>query len=109
MIDPNDSFGQTMVQNLKERGCDLLGLDGCPDINSQVQRMKDSFQTEEVECFSMDHVYQNKLDQQEKARIEKLELFDEFEEWTLLQSHYCLCFAKRVATAAAEQAKSVHL
>ena len=80
----------------------MLGLDGCPDINSQIQRMRDCFQTEEVECLSMDQVYQKKLDQNEKARIEKLELFDEFEEWILLQSHYCLCFAKRVGEGLSE-------
>ena len=44
----------------------------------------------------MTTIYRDKLNEQgEKTRIEKLELFDEFEEWDLLQSHYCICLAAR--------------
>ena len=32
MITPHDSFGQTMIHNLMERGCDLLGIEGCPSL-----------------------------------------------------------------------------
>ena len=39
MIHPNDPFGQTMLNNLRDRGCDLLGIEGCPDVNSQINRM----------------------------------------------------------------------
>ena len=36
-------------------------------------------------------IYANKLnDAGEKTRIERLEMFDEFEEWQLLQGHYCV-------------------
>lgn len=38
----------------------------------------------EVEAFDMNEVYYKKLDAKERARIEKLEIFDEFEEWELL-------------------------
>lgn len=44
----------------------------------------------------MSEIYAKKLEQTEKKRIEKLEIFDEFEEWELLQKHYCLCLGKRV-------------
>ena len=38
-----------------------------------------------TECLPMTTIYRDKLnDQGEKSRIEKLELFDEFEEWDLL-------------------------
>ena len=43
----------------------------------------------------MDKVYTFHLDAAERIRIEKLEMFDEFEEWQLLQNHYCLTLAKR--------------
>lgn len=36
-------------------------------------------------------VYSTRLNADEKGRIEKLEWFDEFEEWELLQGHYCFC------------------
>lgn len=32
MIEPFDSFGQTMINNLRDRGCDLLGIEGCPTV-----------------------------------------------------------------------------
>lgn len=50
----------------------------------------------EAECFNMNEVYYKKLDQNERNRIEKLEIFDEFEEWDLLQNHYCLCLGKKI-------------
>lgn len=98
MILPNDPFGQTMLNNLRDRGCDLLGIEGCPDANSQINRMNHCLNREgrtvQAECLAMDVIYREKLDPNEKARIEALEIFDEFEEWVLLQSHYCICFAK---------------
>ena len=50
-----------------------------------------------AECYNMSDVYTKKLDHKERLRIEKLEIFDEFEEWELLQKHYCLCLGKRIA------------
>ena len=42
----------------------------------------------------MSDIYQSKLNGEgEKTRVEKLEMFDEFEEWALLQGHYCLTLA----------------
>lgn len=86
MITPHDSFGQTMIHNLMDRGCDLLGIEGCPSIASQIDRMNTCLSGKQlkVECLEMDKVYSQKLDAAEKARIEKLEIFDEFEEWILL-------------------------
>jgi tRNA wybutosine-synthesizing protein 4 len=41
-------------------------------------------------------VYNEKLnDTQERSRVEKLEMFDEWEEWTMLQEHYCLTLGCR--------------
>ena len=49
-----------------------------------------------VECIGMNTLYRDKLNGEgEKTRIEKIELFDEFEEWDLLQNHYCICLATR--------------
>ena len=44
---------------------------------------QENFKTE-AECHTMCTVYSEKLDKNEKARIEKLEIFDEFEEWNML-------------------------
>jgi tRNA wybutosine-synthesizing protein 4 len=56
---------------------------------------------EDVECeaesVSMATVYNERLNgENERTRIEKLEMFDEFEEWTMLQNHYCLSLGKRL-------------
>jgi O-methyltransferase involved in polyketide biosynthesis len=39
MINPNDKFGEMMVGNLENRGCQLLGIHECPSIERQKQRM----------------------------------------------------------------------
>lgn len=57
--------------------------------------MNTNWGTNHVECETMEKVYREKLETEERKRIERLEMFDEFEEWVLLQSHYCLCFSKR--------------
>lgn len=50
----------------------------------------------QVECLTMDKVYSERLNaDNERTRIEKLEMFDEWEEWNLLQGHYCLTLATR--------------
>lgn len=97
MINPSDKFGQMMIENLEQRGCNLLGYKECPTIESQIERMKQNFgENSQAECIPMNEVYKHKLNNDgEKTRIEKLEIFDEFEEWELLQSHYCLCLSKR--------------
>ena len=46
-------------------------------------------------AVNMTQVYNKHLDATEKARIERLEMFDEFEEWVLLQDHYCIAYGSR--------------
>lgn len=94
MIKPNDAFGTTMLDNLESRGCQLLGLKDCPDEEAQVTRMLDAG-FKKAHCENMLRIHNGKLDETEKARIEKIELFDEFEEWDLIQSHYCICVGSR--------------
>jgi len=94
MINPNDPFGTTMVENLEARGCQLLGLKDVPDESAQVARMVDNgFQN--GYCENMLRIHNSKLDETERSRIERIEMFDEFEEWDLLQSHYCICVGSK--------------
>uniref|UniRef100_A0A7S3CU96 Uncharacterized protein n=1 Tax=Strombidium rassoulzadegani TaxID=1082188 RepID=A0A7S3CU96_9SPIT len=102
MIEPEDMFGRRMVDNLRDRGCELLGIFDCPSLQSQHDRMQKSLeeakkedQSVHVEAITMEQLYREKLNPQEKVRIERIEMFDEFEEWTLLQAHYCLVFGKK--------------
>lgn len=76
-----------MINNLRERGCDLYGIEGCPTQESQIERMQKCWAGDKqvkAECETMDKVYSNKLDTQLRLKVETLELFDEFEEWNLL-------------------------
>ena len=50
-----------------------------------------------AESLPMITIYDEKVNlEQERTRIEKLEMFDEFEEWNMLQSHYCLSLGQRL-------------
>lgn len=84
-----------MIENLESRGCQLLGFLDYPTLESQIKRMLDVFAIPEdqsspqkkvkAECLPMNRLYSERLNTEgEKTRIEKIELFDEFEEWELL-------------------------
>jgi hypothetical protein len=91
-IRPHDAFGQMMMRNLEERGYKLRGLNAFPDLNSQIARYTDlGYQA----CTSIDmnDVYYRLLPRAEVARIERLEIFDELEEWHLMSAHYSITVA----------------
>lgn len=44
-------------------------------------------------AWDMLRIYTNFIDAKERRRIERLELFDEFEEWHMMQEHYCVAYA----------------
>ena len=43
--------------------------------------------------LDMNQVYYQYLDSKDVSRIQRLELFDELEEWHLIQGHYCIAVA----------------
>ena len=66
MINPNDPFGSTMVENLEARGCQLLGLKDVQDEEAQVSRMTSSgFKS--AHCDNMLRVHNSKLDDSERV------------------------------------------
>jgi len=86
-VNPNDAFGQQMMVNLTHRGCPLLGI--VPSLEAHVQRLRGAG-WERAETRSMAALYQGAIDPGDRRRIELLEIFDEFEEWNLIQAHYCV-------------------
>lgn len=97
-IRPDDAFGRMMLENLARRGCRLETLLRYPSLEAQRQRYLDAGWTD-VRAQTMLDVYRNALVADDRRRIERLEIFDEMEEWRLFQTHYMLAFAQRGTVA----------
>ncbi|POM72833.1 Leucine carboxyl methyltransferase [Phytophthora palmivora] len=93
---PDDAFGKVMMSNIKARGCDLLSIYDFPTIEAQIARFTEHHY-EVAQCWDMNKIYYHYLDPIERVKRERLEIFDELEEFHLLQAHYCIVVASKQA------------
>ncbi|RKP02532.1 hypothetical protein CXG81DRAFT_10697 [Caulochytrium protostelioides] len=92
-IRPHDAFGQQMLANLQQRHLALPGLLGCDDLAAQQARFAERGWAT-VEALDMRQAWERLVPAEEKARVAKLEIFDEVEEWHLLMEHYAIVHAE---------------
>ncbi|CAH3145646.1 unnamed protein product, partial [Porites lobata] len=90
---PNDPFGIKMMNHFKYSvGAPLHATEAFPTQQSQIQRfLNEGWPV--VECPTLNYIYYDTLPAEEKARVEEVEPFDEFEEWHLVCSHYIILVA----------------
>lgn len=89
---PHDAFGKTMLGHFRTRGCPLLSIDTFPDLDAQRKRFSD-LGWSKCQVLDMNDVYYKCIDKGRLKEAEKLEIFDEFEEWHMMQGHYCVALA----------------
>ena len=95
LIGATDSFGKEMVLNLHDRGIKLFGYEDTPDAKAQRKRFEE-IGLVQCEVISMLDYYHTQISPLEKNRTKHLELFDEFEEFNLLQSHACFGYGAKL-------------
>ncbi|CAM8990866.1 unnamed protein product [Rhodiola kirilowii] len=74
------------------RGCGLLSLYATPTLHAKERLFLDQG-WERALAWDMLKIYSQFINPRERMRIERLELFDEFEEWHMMQEHYCVAYA----------------
>jgi tRNA wybutosine-synthesizing protein 4 len=88
-IIPGDVFGTVMKNALRIRGSPLLGIDMYPSTKAQRDRYL-QLGYEFCQVVDMNDYWHNMLAQEEKERIERIEPFDEEEEFEIKCNHYFL-------------------
>ena len=92
MIGPHDPFGRTMVSNLRERGCPLLGIEAIPNEGAQEARCL-RVGWHRASAMTALAFFDGVVSSEERTRICRIAMLDELEEWRLLLSHYCITLA----------------
>jgi len=91
-IKPFDAFGEVMLRNLQARGVPLTSIKKYPDLPSQKNRFLKLGYTH-VDAKDMNDMMRCLLGPDESKRVNRIEMLDEYEEWTLIQGHYCVVVA----------------
>ncbi|XP_001951404.1 leucine carboxyl methyltransferase 1 [Acyrthosiphon pisum] len=97
-VNMNDNFGRIMLDNLRNRGCQLAGVDACLSPQTQMDRFV-RVGWDSARSWNMINVYEY-LPEEDRYRIERLEMLDELELLQQLLQHYCITIAWKGITMA---------
>lgn len=89
-----DRFGEIMIENLKQRSCELLDLESCRSLDTQQSRFTTNG-WESAEAWDMYHIYRMLIPHEEIERVERIEFLDEANLLEQLLTHYCIVVAKK--------------
>lgn len=120
----NDNFGHIMLDNLRNRGCQLAGVDACLSSQTQMDRSDDQIFLkitsiviiiitytylyvnrfvrvgwDSARSWNMINIYEY-LPEEDRYRMERLEMLDELELLRQLLQHYCITIAWKGGTMA---------
>ncbi|CAK6967690.1 tRNA wybutosine-synthesizing protein 4 isoform X1 [Scomber scombrus] len=93
-IHPHDPFGRIMQDHFLKLNSTLHALQQYPDTAAQTHRFLDKG-WEQCVCLDMNDFYLKLVPEEERHRVERLEPFDEYEEWHQKCSHYFILTASR--------------
>jgi hypothetical protein len=98
-IRPHDAFGRMMAKNLAERGIGLKSYEAYPTLEAQTARFL-SMGFEACSAVDMNAATAALVSAERLRAVSRVEMFDEFEEWTMMEGHYCLVTAVTDRTSA---------
>ena len=95
-IVPDDAFGRMMLANISARGCTLHSIASYPSTETQQARYEQRGFSK-VTAQNMNRLWDRLVVSNAAAAryVMNLEIFDEVEEWQMLQDHYCFVVAIR--------------
>lgn len=84
-----DRFGEVMLANLNARHCDLMGVDACKSLESQIERLERSGFSQ-TKAWTLLEIFNRCLLPGTIEKIKAIEFLDEGELLDQLLDHYCI-------------------
>ena len=94
-INPFDAFGKVMISNLAARGIVLQTVHKYSSLAAQKARLKLYGFSDGQGAVDADFLHERWIDEEEKERLNRVEMLDEVEELRMLMRHYCVAWGWR--------------
>jgi tRNA wybutosine-synthesizing protein 4 len=90
----DDPFGAVMKRNLEARGCPMLGAAARRDPDASARRFVSApLGWAAARCFDLNEVHDHAPSAADRARVARIEMLDEVEEWRIILAHYAITVA----------------